>query len=120
VNDATDLAQLALLGEAADHLDEVAVFVWDDDRNYVAVNQAACKLVGRTRGEILKMRVGDMTPDRGAPYFEDVQRGPAHTGTLTVEREDGPVQIEWLTCRTRVAGLPYMVSMCWRKGERPS
>ena len=42
---ATELAQLALLGEAVENLQTVsAVFVWDDDRNYVAVNQAACTL----------------------------------------------------------------------------
>lgn len=46
-----DVSQLALLGEAVECLDEVAVFVWDEDRNYVAVNQAACRLVGKTRQE---------------------------------------------------------------------
>ena len=37
-------------------MSDAAVFVWDDDRNYVAVNQAACRLLGRTRDEILQMR----------------------------------------------------------------
>ena len=108
------LAQLALLGEAAECLEHVAVFVWDEDRNYVAANQAACDLVGRTRDELLEMKVGDMTPERAAPHFEDVQHGPPHTGKLSFERADGPVEIEWLTCRTRIAGLPYLVSVCWR------
>jgi PAS domain-containing protein len=111
---ATELAQLALLGEAIECADGVAVFVWDDDRNYVAVNQAACALIGRTRTEILSMRVGDMTADRGAPYFADVQHGPQRSGRLTVDRDDGPLEIEWVTTQTRIAGLPYMVSMCWR------
>lgn len=111
---AIELAQLALLGEAAENVGDVAVFVWDDDRNYVAVNQAACALIGRTRDQILGMRVGDMTPDRGAPFFDDVQHGPPHSGRLTVERDDGPVEIDWMTARTRIAGLPYMVSICWR------
>ena len=101
---ATELAQLALLGEAVENLAEVAVFVWDDDRNYVAVNQAACTLIGRTREEILGMRVGDMTADRGAPYFDDVQHGPAKSGVLTVDRDDGPLEIQWVASRTRIAG----------------
>ena len=51
--------QLALLGEAVSHASDVAVFVWDDDRTYVAVNEAACELVGLDREELLAMRVGE-------------------------------------------------------------
>jgi PAS domain-containing protein len=112
------LAQLALLGEATDNLRDVAVFVWDDDRHYVAVNDAACKLTGRKRDELLAMRVGDMSADRGAPHFENVQHGVVSTGSSTIAREDGPVAVDWVTCHTRVAGLPYMVSICWRKDAR--
>lgn len=112
---AIDFARVALLGEAADHLTGVAVFVWDDDRNYVAVNEDACRLVGRTREELLSMRVGDTTADRAEPHFSQVQRSGVHRGTLVIDRPDGGVEVEWLTCRTRVGSLPYMVSMCWQK-----
>jgi PAS domain-containing protein len=107
--EAFDVAQLALLGEAVECLEDVAVLVWDDDRNYVAANQAACRLVGKTRDEILEMKVGDLAPDRASPLFEQVQRGGIHTGTLTAPSGE----IEFMTCQTRVAGLPYMVSVCW-------
>jgi PAS domain-containing protein len=114
---AIDLAQVALLGEAVANLAELAVFVWDEDRNYVAVNTAACELVGRTREQILQMKVGDLTANRASPHFEKVQHGPMHTGSLVIERDDGPVDVEWLTCHTRVAGLPYMISLVWRKEQ---
>ena len=107
--EAFDVSQLALLGEAAECLADVAVFVWDDDRNYVAVNQAACRLLGKTRREILQMKVGDLTPDRASPLFEEVQQAGVHTGTLVLPSGE----IEYMTCRSRVAGLPYMVSVCW-------
>jgi PAS domain-containing protein len=113
VTETFDVSQLALLGEAAECLDGVAVFVWDDDRHYLAVNQAACKLLGRTRDEILAMRVGDLTPNRASPLFEAVQRSGIHTGSH--EFEGGTV--EFLTTRTKIAGLPYMVSVCWTKGD---
>jgi PAS domain-containing protein len=113
--EATRLAQIALLGEAAEYMSDVAVFVWDEDRNYVAANSAACELIGKTREELLQMKVGDMSPDRAQPHFDDVQHQHVHTGTLTVHRPDGPFEIDWITCHTRVAGLPYMVSVCWRK-----
>ena len=115
MSEATRIAQLALLGEAAECLEQVAVFVWDDDRNYEAGNGAACDLVGRTREDVLRMKVGDMTADRATGLFEKVQHGVLHTGTHVVEHPDGPVELEWMTCRTRIAGLPYMVSVCWRK-----
>lgn len=108
-----DVAQLALLGEAMECVDSVAVFVWDDDRHYVAVNQAACRLLGRTREEILGMRVGDMTPDRASPLFERVQAGGVHTGTHAFERGT----LEFMTTQTKIAGLPYMVSVCWPKAD---
>jgi PAS domain S-box-containing protein len=106
-----DVTQLALLGEATDCLNDVAIFVWDDDRNYVAVNQAACVIVGRSREEILSMRVGDMTPNRAQPLFDEVQRTGLHAGTLLLDGRE----LEFLTTRTRIAGLPYMISICWRR-----
>jgi PAS domain-containing protein len=115
--DADGLAAVALLGEAMASLGDVAIFVWDEDRNYVAVNEAACKLVGRTRSEILRMRVGDMSPNRASPQFEQVQHGPVHRGSMQINRADGAVEVDWLTCHTRIAGLPYMVSVCWRKEQ---
>lgn len=112
---ADELAGIALLGEAANYLEDVAIFVWDEDRNYVAVNEGACKLVGRTRSEILRMSVGDMSPNRASPHFEAVQHGAVHRGSSQINRDDGVVEIDWVTCHTRIAGLPYMVSVCWRK-----
>jgi PAS domain-containing protein len=106
-----DVTQLALLGEASECLDEVAIFVWDDDRNYVAVNQAACALVGKSRDEILRMRVGDMTADHASPLFEEVQRAGVHSGSF---RFDGG-EVQYVTAQTRIAGLPYMVSVVWRQ-----
>jgi PAS domain-containing protein len=109
-SEALNLSQLALLGEAAECLQEVAVFVWDEDRNYVAVNQAACTLLGKKRDEILAMKVGDMSPDRAGALFDAVQHGGIHTGTL----ESPAGTLHYTTCKTKIAGLPYMVSICWR------
>jgi PAS domain S-box-containing protein len=106
---AFDVAQLALLGEATECVGDVGVFVWDDDRHYVAVNQAGCALVGKTREELLGMKVGDLAPNRALPLFEEVQHGGLHHGVM-----EGPSgQIRYLTTRTRVAGLPYMISIVW-------
>lgn len=113
---AARLSQIALLGEAATGLEAAAIFVWDEDRNYVAANDEACALVGKTHAELLRMKVGDMSPDRAEPHFSAVQRGPVHTGSSRIDHADGPIEIDWMTCRTTLAGLPYMMSVCWRKG----
>ncbi|HET8606722.1 MAG TPA: PAS domain-containing protein [Gaiellaceae bacterium] len=108
------MVQLALLGEAASHASGVAVFVWDDDRTYVAVNDAACELVGLEREELLAMRVGELSPDRAEPHFTVVQRREFSVGSSTFHRRDGiDVPVEWVSFHTTLAGLPYMGSVVW-------
>ncbi len=117
-SNALELTQLALLGEAAEHLDGAGIFVWDEERNYVAVNDAACELTGLSRDELLKLQVGDMTPDRAEPHFAEVQRRGIHVGQSHIDRRDGTrVDICWITTSTRIASLPYMVSVVWRRPE---
>jgi PAS domain S-box-containing protein len=106
--------QLALLGEAMQFLEDGAVFVWDDTRTYVAVNEAACRLVALPRAELLGMTVGEMSPEITDSAFERVQRDRRSVGRSTIVRTDGTrVEIEWITFHTRVAELPYIVSVCW-------
>jgi PAS domain S-box-containing protein len=106
--------QLALLGEAVANLDQAAVFVWDEDRNYVAANEAACALAGLQIDELLRMRVGDLSPDRASPHFEDAQRRRQLAGRSSLTRRDGSeVAFEFVTFHTRIAELPYFVSICW-------
>jgi hypothetical protein len=63
------ILQRALLGEAIDCAEGTAVFVWNDERHYVA---------------------------------------------SSFTRRDGErIDIEWVTLRTRVAGLEYRVSLVW-------
>jgi PAS domain S-box-containing protein len=110
----TRLLQLTLLGEAAQRGEGVAIFVWDDDRNYVAVNDAACDLVGLTCDELLTMKVGALTPNRAEPHFDNAQREPTLTGRSRIDRRDGTsVDVEWISFHTHVAALPYMVSVVW-------
>jgi PAS domain-containing protein len=110
MSDPLDVTQLALLGEGTECLDEVAVFVWDEDRNYVAANRAASQLVGRPRSELLESKVGDLSPTSVDEVFDEVQRRGVHTGTM----QSPTGEIHYLTCRTRIGGLPYFVSVCWK------
>jgi PAS domain S-box-containing protein len=113
--EAQDLLHRALLGEAIDLLEGVAVFVWNEERHYVAVNEHACRLVGLTRAELIGMPVGELSPDRARDDLERTRQSPVTSGSSSFTRRDGEVvELEWTTVRTRVAGLAYMVSICRR------
>jgi PAS domain S-box-containing protein len=110
-----ELLQQALLGEAADYLQGLAVFVWNEERRYVAVNQEACRLVGLSREELIGMPVGELSPGGAAEEMQRVRVGAVTDGTSSFTRRDGEViELSWTTAHTRVAGLPYMISICRR------
>jgi PAS domain S-box-containing protein len=115
-SDAIQILQRSLLGEAVDLLDGVAVFVWNEERHYVAVNEEACRLVGLDRQALIGMPVGDLSPDRATSEIELVRGGVVTDGTSSFTRPDGEVvEISWTTVHARVAGLPYMVSLVRRR-----
>ena len=106
------LIQASLLGEAVEH-GPAAVFVADENRRYVAVNRAACKLVGYSREELLELRVFDIVPsDRGqVPWDEMISHGTV-TGTTELLRKDGAtVSFSYVAGPTTVAGMPVYVSV---------
>jgi PAS domain S-box-containing protein len=112
--DAQQILQRALIGEALDCAEGTAVFVWNEERHYVAVNEEACRLVGLSRAELVGMPVGDLSPDKAAAELERVRRAPLVQGTSSFTRRGGEkVAVEWVTMQTRVAGLEYMVSLVW-------
>jgi PAS domain S-box-containing protein len=112
-DDTQRLLHLSLLGEAIEYLEGIAVFVWNDERNYVAVNDAACALVGLPREELVGMPVGAMSPDNAAGDIARVREETAVEGESSFTRRDGDVvKLRWTTARTRIAGLTYRVSVC--------
>lgn len=103
------LIQASLLGEAVEH-GPVAVFVAAEDRKYVAVNQAACSLVGYSRGELLGMRVDDVAVDVGR--WDEMRRNGTIAGSATLRRKDGStVEFRYVAGSTVVAGMPVYVSV---------
>jgi PAS domain S-box-containing protein len=113
--DSQRLVHQSLLGEAMERLGEVAVFVWDDDRHYVAVNDEACRVTGLSRDRLIGMAVGDLSPDRASSTLQAATTQSLLNGRTSFTREDGTeVELDFVTAHTRIAGLPFMVSVCWR------
>jgi PAS domain S-box-containing protein len=97
------LIQTSLLGEAMEHA-PVAVFVADEQGEFVAVNQSACTLLGYERGELLQLCVADVAPGDRAPD-DDVG-----TRTTTLTRKNGSiVGFTYASGATTVAGMPVFV-----------
>lgn len=116
VEEAQQLLQRSLLGEAVDLLEGVAIFVWNEERHYVAVNEEACRLVGMSRAELIGMPVGELTVGHASEELGRVRDAPFAEGTLSFTRRSGEeIELAWTTIHTRVAGLPYMVSICRRR-----
>jgi PAS domain S-box-containing protein len=108
------LVHRSLIGEAVETMTGVAVFVWDEHRHYVAVNDAACAITGLSRSELIGMPVGDRTADNATAIMEEAARVPVLQGVMTFTRGDGQeVEVNYVTTHTRIANLPFMVSMIW-------
>jgi PAS domain S-box-containing protein len=106
---ANPLIQATLLGEAVEN-GPVAVFVADENRRYVAVNQAACSLLGYTREELLALHVDDVAADVGK--WETMRREGTVAGVAELTRKDGAtVQFHYVAGSTVVAGMPVYVSV---------
>jgi PAS domain-containing protein len=113
VNLATAEIQAQLIAEALLSA-EVGCIVWDEDRRYIAANQAACRMLGTTLDDLLGRTVGDRTAG-GSAVVDEAVRAQRLSGTLTAERFDGsgPIALNYTTFATRTAGMPFMASVIW-------
>ncbi|RAV99241.1 PAS domain S-box protein [Pseudochryseolinea flava] len=76
------------------------IFISDSHGNYLDVNDSACKMLGYTKEELLKMNTMDVLPaeDRVSrpPNFDALMKGQAMLTTRRLQKKDGtaiPVEI---------------------------
>jgi PAS domain S-box-containing protein len=108
--------QRSLLGEALDTA-ALAVFVFEDDEHYVAVNDAACELSGYTRQELLELPLRELAadPDQTLQNLKRVASGKRTAGSARMRRKDGTViDVEYRAARATIAGMPFLVAVYWR------
>ena len=103
------LLQQTLLGDAAEHAD-VALMAWNEELRYVAINEAACRMLGASRAELLGARVGDHNPTRGQSAIEAVLHQVPAAGVTTLGNGQ---EVQWLVVATRVSGLPHFFGFMW-------
>ena len=107
---AEPLVQASLLGEAIDP-GPVPVLVADEEGRYVAVNEYACRLLGYTREELLRLNVADVARD-GKQAYDEMLRLSHWEGIAALTRKDGsPVALRWWAREKRVAGMALYVAI---------
>ena len=111
---AEPLVQAGLLGEAIDRAPD-AVFVADESMRYLAVNQAACKLLGYTREELLALRTTDVATYAGASQeYDEMMAGRGRTGTTMLRKKDGEqIEARYRAHETKLAGMTVYVAILW-------
>ena len=110
--------QRVLLGEALDTA-ALAVFVFEDDEHYVAVNGAACELSGYAREELLGLPVRELAadPEQTLRNLKQVAAGERKWGKAGMRRKDGTVvEVEYRAARATIAGVPFLIAVYWRAG----
>lgn len=76
----------------------------DDARRYIAVNEAACELLGYSRDELLKMRIDDISYPSGAhvkPMYAQYVEDGGMRGIFAVQRKSG--EALWIRFQARMA-----------------
>jgi PAS domain S-box-containing protein len=114
VSVAEPLVQAGLLGEAIDRAPD-AVLVADESMRYLAVNQAACTLLGYTREELLSLRTTDIATYPGASgEYDEMMASRRKTGTTVLRRKDGEqIAAEYRAHETKLAGMTVYVAIVW-------
>ena len=103
------LIQASLLGEAVEH-GPAAVFVADEEGRYVAVNQAACALLGYSREELLSLHVTDLVEDTSK--WEEMRQSGRVSGRSSLICKDGTLaEFTYVAGATVVAGMPVYVAV---------
>ena len=112
---ATQVVQSALLLDAWNNAD-VGVVLFGDDRRFIAMNDAYCRLTGYARDEVVELRAGrDLAADDASrDQFDTVVRRRRHLGEGKLHCKDGSiVEVQFLTIRSTVAQLPYWIALVW-------
>jgi PAS domain S-box-containing protein len=106
------MIQASLLGEAIENA-PMAAFVADENGRYVAVNRAACAMLGYEREELLTLNVTDVARyEEARDEFKEMTHEGSMAGTTVLTRKDGStIEFTYVAGATIVAGMQVFVSV---------
>ena len=111
-NLAREPIQQFLLYEALDN-SHALIFVADENMQYAAVNETACKTLGYSREELLRLHVTDVAVGPDAPdEYQQMLKTGSRAGTTQIKAKDGRLlPFSYRASEVRVARLPYFLSI---------
>jgi len=114
--EAIELLQETLIGEAA-ATGSAGIVLTDDDLRYLAANDAACDLVGYSRGELLALEVSDVVLGEAEGLrhaSRAVMDGATRHGTVRLRRKDGSeIEVAYVSFRGSISALQQVVTVSW-------
>jgi len=106
---------------------DALLFITDQQAHFVAVNQAACKLTGYSREELLQMRIPDLHEEADLEaykqYFHRILRGESILSEAKILRKDGQkIDVEFSNNIIFLDGTPYIHTVArdiseWKKDK---
>jgi PAS domain S-box-containing protein len=115
LDNARALIDTVLVGEALEH-GPVAVFVFDEEGRYLAVNGYACDLLGYERDYLLQRAVGELSAYPASEAIESYLAAmkAGTEATTEVRRADGTIlRLRFRAAASKVAGMPVFVGVAW-------
>jgi len=107
-----DVVLQSLLGDGAEHA-EIALFIYDDDGKYVAINRYGADLLGYDRSELLAHDVGDFTD--GGIDRDLLLRQERREGARIVQRKDGTRKtVAFVVTPTQVGSFWFYLAVVWK------
>ena len=114
-NSTRALIDTVLVGEALEH-GPVAVFVFDEEGRYLAVNGMACNLLGYARDDLLARRIGELSTQTAgeavASYLAAMEAG-TEAATEVRHADGSTVRLHFRAAAAKVAGMPVFVGVAW-------
>jgi len=87
-----------------------AMVIFDDDRQYIKVNEQATELFGFPKAELIGKTIDDFVPERidSEERFQKLKQTERERNTITVVRSDGAERIVEYAASTNIAPGQYL------------
>ncbi|MCD6474096.1 MAG: PAS domain S-box protein, partial [Thermoplasmata archaeon] len=93
-----------------------AIFIEDLNGNILDVNKAACKLLGYTKDELIKMNVADIVPEEVRKRFKELievhlKKGGIRVEAVNIGKDGRKIPVEVSTTLVDIAGEKRIVAI---------
>jgi PAS domain S-box-containing protein len=115
VSETFEIVQQTLIGDAIASSDHAVLVSEEGPGKVIAVNEAACRLLGYSRDELLRMRPAEWSArsaEELTEIYEQLNSRRAFTATARLRRKDERlVEVDYWGSWTHVGGIGYLLTV---------